>query len=44
MPAVIICGARVVAETLAQRIGRCPERQVVLDSDAENSYLVGDGL
>ena len=39
-------GAELVrlTQTLAQRIGRYLERQGLLERDAENSYLAGDGL
>jgi hypothetical protein len=33
-----------LTQTLAQRIGRYLERQGLLERDAENSYLAGDGL
>jgi hypothetical protein len=33
-----------LTETLARRIGRYLERQGLLERDAENSYLAGDGL
>jgi len=33
-----------LAQTLARRIGRYLERQVLLKRDAENSYLAGDEL
>ena len=33
-----------LTHTLARRIGRYLERQRVLERDAENSYLAGDGL
>jgi hypothetical protein len=33
-----------LAHTLARRIGRFPERQGLLERDAENSCLIGDGL
>ena len=33
-----------LAQTPAQRIGRCLERQGLLERDAENSHLAGDGL
>jgi hypothetical protein len=33
-----------LARTLALRIGRCLERQGLLERDAENSYLVGDEI
>ncbi len=33
-----------LTQTLARRIGRHLERQGLLERDAENSYLAGDGL
>jgi len=33
-----------LTQTLARRIGRFLERQGLLERDAENSYLAGDGL
>ena len=33
-----------LARPLAARIGRCLERQGLMERDAENSYLTGDGL
>ena len=33
-----------LTQTLAQRNGWCLERQGLLERDAENSYLAGDGL
>ena len=33
-----------LTQTLARRIGRFLERQGLLESDAENSYLAGDDL
>jgi hypothetical protein len=33
-----------LTQILAQRIGRYLERQGLLERDAENSYLAGDGL
>jgi hypothetical protein len=33
-----------LTQTLAQRIGRYLERQGLLERDADNSYLDGDGL
>ena len=33
-----------LSQTLAQRIGRCLERQGLRERDVENAYLVGDDL
>ena len=33
-----------LAQTLAQRIGRFLERQCLLERDAENCYLAGEGV
>ena len=33
-----------LTHTIAERVGRFLQRQALLDRDAENSYLTGDGL